>query len=285
MPPRPMAENTAGPDAVPAPGAAAGQDTFSLRVLITRRWLWPTCLILLGMAGLAQLGLWQLDRLAWRRAENERIRTQWEAPPLLVHELLEAWPPEDLHDRRAYAIGTFDYDSQVGIKNRFYQMDIGIHLFTPLHLSGSDQVLMVNRGWIPQSAAETDWRQFDESAAEVEIAGLLQASASLSPEARRGQPVPVPADGLWHREDLTALDEYLDMSLVPMFLLQAPDASPAGNAWPRREAQHPELSEGNHFSYALQWFSFSLILGTGYVLLVRQRTGVRSRPLPASDQA
>ena len=31
----------------------------------------------------------------------------------------------------------------------------------------------------------------------------------------------------------------------------------------------PELTEGNHFSYALQWFAFAGMAGLGLVLLIR----------------
>ena len=33
-----------------------------------------------------------------------------------------------------------------------------------------------------------------------------------------------------------------------------------------------EISEGNHLSYAVQWFIFSLGLGTAYVLYVHKQT-------------
>ena len=31
------------------------------------------------------------------------------------------------------------------------------------------------------------------------------------------------------------------------------------------------LDEGNHLGYAVQWFTFALILGFGYIMLVRQQ--------------
>ena len=55
-----------------------------LRVLVSRRW-WPaTILILLGMAGLAQLGFWQLDRLEWRRGMNTQTMARLNALPVVV---------------------------------------------------------------------------------------------------------------------------------------------------------------------------------------------------------
>ncbi len=239
-------------------------------LLFSRRWILPTCLILLGMAGLVQLGFWQLDRLEWRRGQNQRIQTQLAAPALSVNDLQWA-EHRDLHDRRAYAVGTFDYARQVGIKNRFYKSDPGIELFTPFRLRDSDRILMVNRGWIPLASATMDWSQFQEATGEVAIRGLLQRSASLSLEETGGRTVAVPADQLWYREDLRALQEHWNVELEPMFLLQeAPATETAG--WPRKTGKVFELSEGNHLSYAIQWYTFAAILGIGYVLLVRKRT-------------
>ncbi len=250
------------------------QGGFGILVLLfSRQWILPSFLILLGMAGLIQLGFWQLDRLEWRRGENRRLQAQWEAPPISMNEL-GTWDENALHDRRAYAVGTFDYSHQVGIKNRFYKSDPGIHLFTAFRLQGSDRILMVDRGWIPIAAVTNDWSSFHEETGAVEIRGLLQRSQSLSLEEAGGRQVDIPRDNLWYREDLTALQEHWDMELEPMFLLQETSAPHAGKL-PRKSGQIQELTEGNHLSYAIQWYSFAAILGIGYVLLVRKRTSTR----------
>ena len=241
-----------------------------LSLLFSRQWILPTLLILLGMAGLAQLGFWQLDRLEQKRSHNAKVLSQRAAPSVDVLALGVEWPA-DLAGRRAVATGTFDYAKQVGIKNRFYKDALGVHLLTPFYLTGTDLVLMVDRGWIPLDTLQGDWRLFDEEGGEIQIMGLLQPSGSLSLEERGGQVVEIPADKLWHREDLEALATVLELSLAPLFLARAlgPDSE---HGFPRRQTQEPELNEGNHLSYALQWYTFSLILGIGYVVLVRHRT-------------
>jgi cytochrome oxidase assembly protein ShyY1 len=39
----------------------------------------------------------------------------------------------------------------------------------------------------------------------------------------------------------------------------------------------PDLSEGNHLSYAVQWFIFSIAVAVGWVLAVRRSIGTRRR--------
>ncbi len=236
-----------------------------LRVLVSRRW-WPaTILILLGMAGLAQLGFWQLDRLEWRRGMNTQTLARLNASPVVVTGDME-WG-DDWHDRQAMARGVLDYRSQVGIKNRFYKEEAGIHLLTPMRLEGSDQILLVDRGWIPQAWVSGDWSEYDEGAGPVEVRGLLQDANPYPP----GTDIDASSDRLYHREDLALLGHVLDMDVAPMFLLQQP-AEGDSQGWPRRQPKDLHLGEGNHLSYAIQWFLFSLILGVGYVIMVRKRT-------------
>ncbi len=267
----------------PSKSVPTNLPSFSLSLLLSSRWILPTLLILLGMAGLATLGFWQLDRLEQKRSYNAKVLSKLAAPPLDLLELGPEWLPQ-LAGRRVTAEGTFDYANQVGIKNRFYRDALGVNLLTPFYLSGSDLILMVDRGWIPLDTLQHDWRLFDEETDIVQIAGPLRLSGSLSLQERGGQAVEIPTDRLWHREDLDALEIALQLRLAPMFLERTPGLEP-GLDFPRRQARETELNEGNHLSYALQWYTFSLILGIGYVNLVRRRTFMQFKPVAPEDDA
>ena len=56
--------------------------------------------------------------------------------------------------------------------------------------------------------------------------------------------------------------------LLPFYILQAPTGNEAP---PFRQKPEIDLSEGPHLSYAIQWFLFTLILGGGYLFLVRKK--------------
>jgi surfeit locus 1 family protein len=45
------------------------------------------------------------------------------------------------------------------------------------------------------------------------------------------------------------------------------------------------LDEGNHLSYAIQWFTFAAVLGFGYIMLVRQRTRLAAGLIKPSEGA
>ena len=71
----------------------------------------------------------------------------------------------------------------------------------------------------------------------------------------------------WYRVDIAAIQAQMPYKLLPIYVLQAP----ANNGeLPFRRERVIDLSEGSHFGYALQWFTFSLGLGIAYVVYVRK---------------
>jgi surfeit locus 1 family protein len=80
----------------------------------------------------------------------------------------------------------------------------------------------------------------------------------------------------WFRVDIPRIQQQVPYSLLPVYLEQGqPNLSslpPVSTsvALPRPDIQI-DLSDGPHLSYAIQWFSFAVILLAGYVtFFVRQ---------------
>jgi len=249
----------------------------TLALLFGRRWWWKTFIVLLAMGTMAALGFWQLDRLDQRRASNEQRRAALAAPPidLADHPL----PPGELRDFQAVAQGEFDYARQIAIRNQSLSGQPGFHLVTPLLISGSDKAGLVNRGWIPVGEANPDaWRTLDEQD-DVPLHGILQ------PTRRRpdGTVSDIPQDTVtgWYRLDIEAIGQTLPYELLPVVLQLTPGSGIELNsgrprargyseALPHRIEPDVSLSEGNHFSYALQWFGFAVTAAVVYISVARR---------------
>ena len=258
-----------------APSAREIARTIAL--LFGRRWWWKTLILLLAMAIMASLGFWQLDRLDQRRAYNQQRQAALAAPPI---ELTGAPLPQgDLRDRQATAQGEFDYARQVAIRNQNYAGQPGFHLVTPLLIAGSDKAVLVNRGWIPVGEAEpATWRRLDEQQSGPQF-GILQ------PTRRRpdGTVSAMPQDTVtgWYRLDIEAIEQTLPYPLLPIVLQLTPGSGESLNVGRTRGAGDPaalphriepdfSFSEGNHFSYALQWFGFAIIAAVVYISVARR---------------
>ncbi len=236
---------------------------------LSRRLWWSALIVLVGMAVMIRLGFWQLDRLAQRRASNAALVHQLALPPLslagdpLPAELRAGGDLTALKNRAASVRGTYDFSHQVVLKLQSWQGQPGVHLVTPLRIEGSSQAVLVDRGWVPyNNAAPDSQRQFDEPGP-VTVTGRFQLSQPLP--AAAVQPGDPQAE--WYRLDIAAIQAQVPYPLLPVYIQQSPP--PGGNAkLPYRVEPVYDLSDGPHLSYAVQWYSFSLVLGGGYVYYV-----------------
>lgn len=239
--------------------------TLIIKILFGRKWWWATLLVLALMALLARLGVWQLARLDERRAENVALAAALDASPVLLHEAeisgdLAAWK-----DRLAVAEGRYDLENQFALIVQSWQGMAGLHLITPLVLDDGKTAVLIDRGWIPDEEREpASWSQYDE-AKPLSVEGYLALSQIIS----RGTAESAPSGPSqeWYRVDIAAIQPQMPYALLPIYLIQSPPAE--GNvAVPFNETRSVDVSEGNHMSYAMQWFIFSLGLGTAYVIYV-----------------
>lgn len=240
----------------------------TLKALFSRRWWWATLVVLAGMVLLARLGIWQLDRLEQRRAYNAELAQALAAPPL---ELTGALPAEDLSalkDREVIIRGRFDYGQQMALKVQNWQGQAGVHLITPLLIDGSDSAVLVDRGWIPIADATPErWSQYDQPGP-ITVAGFI-ALSQPPPRLAAASAQPGGPQREWFRVDIDAIRPQLPYDLLPFYVVQTPPAE--GNvALPYRAERVVDLSEGPHLGYAIQWFTFSLMLGVIYVVFIHK---------------
>jgi surfeit locus 1 family protein len=240
------------------------------RLFVSRRWWWATLLVIAGMLITFRLGIWQLDRLQQRRAENAEYLEQIKAAPLVLDGVPLASQASDLKDRAATADGHFDFSEQIVVVQQNYQGRPGGHLVAPFIIAGGDGAILVNRGWIPAHEIERgDFEPFSDPDQDT-IQGSLQPSQTLS-GGRETE-----AEGRlqeWYRIDINAIQEQIPYELAPVFLLEKPP-SEIQEDFPFRVVPEIDLSDGPHLGYAIQWFFFCTILAIGYAYFVRTRSPV-----------
>jgi surfeit locus 1 family protein len=249
-----------------------------LKALLSRRYILVTLLVLAAMAVMARLGVWQLERREQRLARNADLVAKLEAAPLSLNAAAVAWPlpaeRDAIRNTRAAATGQFDLTRQLVLLQQPREGQLGLHLVAPLVLDGTNQAILVDRGWVPGDNLETAaMAQYDEPAATVTLEGFLQPSQILfgqAAERAQANPEPQTPKAEWYRIDVEAIQGQMPYELLPVYLLQSP--GPAGNSsLPYRIEPEVDLSEGPHLGYALQWFAFAITAGVIYVSLVRGR--------------
>ena len=249
----------------------------AVRTFLNRQWRWSTLLVLVGVAVLARLGTWQLDRLEQRRTHNSGIVQRLALPPLDLTSGSLPVDTADLKNRQAIARGEYDLSRQVALTQQNWMESPGFHLITPLVLEngilsedGRPSAILVDRGWLPAAELTAqNWSEYDISE-RVTVTGYIKLSQTRPDSEATGQIANAPQTE-WYRVDVAAIGAQLPYELLPVYLQEAP--RPEGNTGlPLRSALDSDLSEGNHLSYAIQWFIFATILGAGYVYYVGTRT-------------
>ena len=240
--------------------------------LLTRRWFLTTILVIGGVALCIRLGVWQLDRLAQRRIFNTRVEAQINAAVL---DLNQANPSSGLFEmeyRSVSVTGMYDFNQEVILRNQVFDGQLGYNVFTPMRIDGGDQAILVERGWIPFTEADPATRKKFAEPGRVTVKGRLRRS--LDQPELGGVPNPTLAAGethidAWNYINLNQIQQQTELALQPVYIQQAPD--PAWTRLPYRDLNLPDITEGPHMGYALQWFAFATILGAGYPFFVRHQ--------------
>lgn len=233
-----------------------------LRSMFSRRWCFTTLLVVIGTLVLIRLGIWQLDRLEGRRAFNAQVTAARMMPVLNMNDELTQ-NLEIVEWRAARVTGSYDFENQVALRNRYYENQLGYHLITPLRFSGG--AVLVDRGWIPadEDSAPGDWRAYDE-AGEVTVMGQIRFGFEKPAFGGVDDPPLVEGERLtiWNNLDVSRVSLQLPYPILPMLI--QPDANEADVAPPIPFLPEQELTEGSHFGYAMQWFTFAGMLFFGY---------------------
>ncbi len=218
-------------------------------------------LVLTVVVTCVALGQWQLDRLHFVREQNERALDRMAQPPADLAALADpantdAVDESGLEFRRVEVTGQFRPGEEVLQRNRQFRNQTGFHVLTPLELTGGG-VVLVRRGWVPASLDQPPVAEAAPPAGEVTVVGVLE------------RPVPQPSfgpqdpdqgrlDRVFHT-DTDRLDRQVDGPLFPMVLrIDTELQNPLEDELPF-PAGPPELDEGSHLSYTVQWHIFAAL--------------------------
>ena len=251
----------------------------SYRFLASRRWL-SFALVVALLAALAWvLGEWQFGRLDDRRSGNAVIRTNEELPPAPVDEVMATDRDLDQDDewRRVEATGTYDVDRTVIVRYRSNEDGApGVNVVVPL-ITGSGVSLLVDRGFLP-------------------IANRTPVVSDV-PEAPRGEVTVVGWVRVNGTGDSIAVDDLSTRAISsdaigpaigrPVYDGFVDAVSENGEPVPGLEPRGlPDIDDGPHFFYGLQWWFFGVlaVFGFGYLAYDEQKRGPRGErtgPRPA----
>ena len=227
-----------------------------------RRALLALLATLLAVALTARLGLWQLDRAAYKRGLQAEVEERGRMPAL-DGAVLAAEPAaaEAQLQRRVELRGRWLTERTVYLDNRPMDGRVGFYVVTPLQLEGRAEAVLVQRGWVPRDARDRSalppLPQSDGTP--VQVHGRLVAAPSRVYELGAAASGPI-------RQNLgvAAYAQEIRRPLLPLTVLQLPHEGQAEDGllrdWPA-----PDFGLQKHYGYAFQWFALSALLLGLYV--------------------
>ncbi len=208
----------------------------------------------------AGLGVWQISRGLDKRAAQDDFDSQSSFSPWSQGMELRSF-------QNIKATGRFVADRQLLLENIIVNSQLGYYVVTPLRVGGGSALLLVNRGWFPQSGPSADLPDIDVKDARLTVRGRV---GSL-PRAgyRMGDSIPA-APGWPKRALYPTFDDVaaaLGEPVQPFVLLMDPE----DDFGFYRDWVPEEMGPGRHYAYALQWFAMGIVLAGLLIWNYRKR--------------
>lgn len=223
-----------------------------------------------GAAGFGALGVWQLERRAWKLDVIDRVERHVHAAPVAAPGPV-AWPTIDAGNaeyRRVRVAGRF-LDDRETLVQAVTERGGGYWVLTPFRTAEGFTVL-VNRGFVPPERRDPASRATDRAgriADETIITGLLRLSEPGGGFLRANDP----AGGRWYSRDVAAIAAARGLPEIAPYFIDADSTATSTatpGAWPVGGLTVIAFPN-NHLVYALTWFTLGFMVIGGAAILAR----------------
>lgn len=238
-------------------------------------WVVFACIVA-TIGGLVRLGIWQLNRAAEKIAAQAAVEAEARRSPRPIESLtsaeLEASNPQ-LRNLHVALDGVYDNDHTILVLAQFLDDQIGYEVVTPLRLDSNGGLVLVSRGWTTGILPPNTPPMTQPVAGPVRLLAQIHvppAGQRIPPSQVDASQWPLRVRGI----EIPIIEATLGESVFPFVVRLTPDQ-------PGMLARH--WAEANadvdtHLSYALQWFTFavmvllgSLFAGSNLLELMRDR--------------
>jgi surfeit locus 1 family protein len=209
------------------------------------------------------LGIWQVQRLAWKTDLIARVSARVNAPAVAAPGATD-WPRVEKADneyRHVILRGRFLHDAEAQVYT-VSDYGPGYWVMTPLQRDDGT-VVYVNRGFVPTDKRAPAMRSEAQPQGEVIVTGLLrmpEVKGWLLSQAND------PEHDAWYRRDVAAMAQARHIGTVAPYFVDA-DNSPNPGGWPKGGLTVVKFPN-SHLMYAITWFSMAVMLAGVSVWLV-----------------
>ncbi|MBG6108163.1 SURF1 family protein [Frigoribacterium sp. CG_9.8] len=244
----------------------------------SRRWLGYLALAVVFATVCIGLSQWQVARLTETRTANELVDRNYHSDPVLLNAALptlSSYSPQQRW-KQVTMSGTYLADAQVLVRNRPLNGQPGFEVLDPLQLADGS-VFVVNRGYLPigNKQDRPDSIPSPRTGTVTVIVRLQAGEPTLSGRSDTQREL-----ATIHLPDVARLVGAPTYTGAYGLMVSE---SPAAETRPAATPQ-PQLDEGLHISYAIQWIIFGIMAFFGLWYAVRQEYRMRNADDPDEQQ-
>ena len=199
------------------------------------------------------LGLWQIERGQAKTNLLDDFEKKILEKPSYINQKSQKWD-------RVYVEGKWDSSKQILIDNVIRRGIAGYKVLTPLRIKETDQLILVDRGWIKQNTfrdqlPDIKLIQIDEVVSgilEIPELGLVLSDDLVSKEWPK----------ISQTKNLGVIKNEYDENIFPMILLADPTLK---NSLEYIKITPTNMTPIKHYGYSAQWFLMFIVLCFMYV--------------------
>ncbi|RSV17769.1 SURF1 family protein [Sphingomonas sp. ABOLG] len=206
----------------------------------------------------AGLGIWQVERRAWKLDLIAKVEGRVHAAPSTLPPRDE-WQGDNAY-RRVRVTGTFLHDRETLVQ-ALTALGGGWWVLTPLQTQ--DGIILVNRGYVPDDRRDRATRQAALPTGPVTVTGLMRDPEPGGGFLRSNDP----AADRWFSRDVAAIARARQLGATAPFFIDADD-TPNTGGYPVGGLTVISF-RNNHLSYAVTWFALALLSVAGAVMVLR----------------
>lgn len=220
--------------------------------------------LLVLFVGFVALGVWQVQRLAWKTALIAQVDARVHAAPTAAPGP-DQWPGVTRQDdqyRRVVLRGTYLHDKETLVQ-AVTDAGAGFWVITPL-VDARGFTVLVNRGFVPPGRKTPKTRGDGQTAGPQTVVGLVRITEPKGGFLRANDP----QHDRWRSRDVAAIAARRGLSDVAPYFVDA-DATPNPGGWPLGGLTVIRFPN-SHLIYALTWFGMALLTLVGLALFRRE---------------
>ncbi|HNR76605.1 MAG TPA: SURF1 family protein [Parvularculaceae bacterium] len=217
--------------------------------------------VLVALAILISLGVWQLQRLEWKRGVIAQMTERLSAAPIAFDDAMSREAAgENMEYQPVFLEGVYAHDLETRVFGT-YDGAAGVYVFTPLDAAdpatGARRFVYVNRGFAPQDFRDPETRAAGQVEGELRIEGLFRRAERKRGFEKSLAPKDQPQDNLYFIRDPEILAARHSIETPPFYVDSNGRENPA--AWPKGGLTRIDIPN-RHFEYALTWFGLAAAL-------------------------